>query len=424
MKSPVIFTVALLFAAVSFAAGPVVSNVQLAQGPDRKVQIAYTLTGAPGIVTYEIFTNGVSVGGFPLWRSWGDVNVKVRPGNRTIFWQPREWNDRFIVDGSVSVKVTAYALDNPPDYMAVDLGMPSNRLWYADAASVPGDVTNKLYKTEKILMRRIHAAGVVWRKDSAAGDETGHNDTEIMRPVMLTRDYYIGVFQVTCRQHALLGNPNYAGQVDYPEWPKQRVYVTMLRGAAPAYDWPTTGSEVDPNLPIGKLRTYTGIDTFDLPTDAQWDFACFGGGTHARFGVLTEADLKEYAWFSSCNYTDGRFGPYEDNPTDGGSEIYKLRFQRVGLLKPNPYGLYDMLGNGSELCNDWYGTGDDYAKFGELQIDPKGPATGTARVVHACSVNHAFASQRAGCHASGMTIGPSFETPYATYRLVCGISAE
>ena len=397
MKSLVNFTIVLLFAAVSSAAEPVVSNVQLTQGPDRKVQIAYTLTGAPGIVTYEIFTNGVSVGGFPLWRSYGDVNVKVQPGNRMIFWQPREWNDRFIVDGSVSVKVTAYALDNPPDYMAVDLGMPSNRLWYADAASVPGDVTNKLYKTEKLLMRRIHAAGVVWRKDSAAGDETGHNDTEIMRPVMLTKDYYIGVFQVTYRQHVLLVNHNFAGQVDYPEWPKQRVYVTMLRGDASTCDWPTTGSEVDSNLPIGKLRTYTGIDTFDLPTDAQWDFACLGGGTHARFGVLTDTALTEYAWFSGCNYTDGRFGAYEDNPTDGGNETYKLRFQRVGLLKPNPYGLYDMLGNGSELCNDWYGTGDDYAKFGELQIDPKGPQTGTARVVHACSVNHGFASQRAGC---------------------------
>ena len=161
--------------------------------------------------------------------------------------------------------------------------------------------------------------------------------------------------------------------------------------------------------------------TFDLPTDAQWDYACMGGGTHARFGVST-ANLAEYAWYNNSNYTDGRFGDYTENPTGGDNGT--RRFQRVGLLKPNPYGLYDMLGNGSELCLDWYAEGDDYAKLGVLQIDPVGPATGTKRVVHAASVNHEYKYQRAGCHAPDMTIATNADTPYATYRLVCGISAE
>ena len=428
MKTKNIFSVAtVMLGLASAVAAPVVSNVTLSQADSRQVTIAYHLEGGPAIVTYEIFTNGVSVGGQALWRSWGDVNVKVSSGDRTIVWQPREWNDRFVVDGSVSVKVTAWALDNPPDYMAVDLGMPSNRLWFADAASVPLGVTNILYKTDKLLMRRIHAAGIVWRKDSAQGDEAGHTNTEIMRPVMLTQDYYIGVFQVTCRQHALIGNPA-VGNVGYAEWPKQKPTVNAVRGASAAgadYDWPTKGHTVDPSSYIGKLRLYTGIDTFDLPTDAQWDFACMGGDSHTRFGVETIAELTEYAWFASSNYTDGRFGPYTDNPTGGsGSSTPTRRFQRVGLLKPNPFGLYDILGNGSELCLDWYAEGDDYAKPGVLQIDPPGPVTGTVRVVHACSVNHGFDDQRAGYHIPGMTIGVDYETSYATYRLVCGISAK
>jgi len=403
---------------LSAVAAPSVSDVTLVQGSDRRVTVSYTLAGGPAIVTFDILTNGVSVGGQAFWRSWGDVNRKVADGARTITWQPREWNDRFVVDSSVSAKVTAWALDNPPDYMAVDLGMPSNRLWYADAASVPDGVTNILYKTDKLLMRRIHAAGIVWRKDSSVGEETGHETTEILRPVMLTEDYYIGVFQVTYRQHVLFDNPN-SGNVGYPEWPQQNVNDSNTRGTT--YVWPGDGHAVDPASRIGKLRAYTGIMTFDLPTDAQWDYACMGGGTHARFGVST-ADLPEYAWYNNSNYTDGRFGPYTDNPSDGGSGT--RRFQRVGLLKPNPYGLYDILGNGSELCLDWYAEGDDYAKLGELQIDPVGPATGTARVVHAASVNHEDANQRAGKHTPGMTIGPTYKSPYATYRLVCGISAE
>ena len=420
MKTRNIFSMMSAFLCATAVAAPVVSDVTLSQADSRQVTVSYHLEGGPAIVTYEIFTNGVSVGGQALWRSWGDVNVKVPSGGRTIFWQPREWNNRFIVDGSVSVKVTAWALDNPPDYMAVDLGMPSNRVWYASADFVPDGVTNVVYKTDKLLMRRIHAAGVVWRKDSTPQEQTGHFDTEIMRPVMLTQDYYIGVFQMTCRQYELFNNPNHVANIGYAVWPKQNITYNNLRGET--YDWPTDGHDVGSATILGKLRTYTGIASFDLPTDAQWDYACMGGDLHARFGVGSEAELKEYAWFNNCNYTDGRFGPYTDNPT-GGSEGNR-RFQRVGLLKPNPYGLYDILGNGSELCLDWYAEGDDYAKPGVLQIDPPGPLTGTARVVHSCSMNHSYDNQRAGCHSSGMTINPGFSSAYATCRLVCGISAE
>lgn len=351
MKTRNVFLMMPTFLSATAFAAPVVSGVALSQADSRQVTIAYHLEGGPAIVTYEIFTNGVSVGGRALWRSWGDVNVKVPSGDRAIVWQPREWNDRFVVDGSVSAKVTAWALDNPPDYMAVDLGMPSNRLWYAAADFVPDGVTNVLYKTDKLLMRRIHAAGVVWRKDSTPQEQTGHTDTEIMHPVMLTQDYYIGVFQVTRLQYELFWNPNNVAVVNYAVWPSQSITYNKLRGAGAAgndYDWPAKGHTVGSATALGKLRAYTGVDTFDLPTDAQWDYACMGGDLHARFGVDSEDELKEYAWFNTCNYTDGRFGPYTDNPTDGGSGT--CRFQRVGLLKPNPYGLYDILGNGSELC--------------------------------------------------------------------------
>ena len=400
----------LLFAATAFAADPTVSNVQVAtQSADRKVTISYMLADAPAIVTFEVFTNGVTIGGFPLRAAWGDVNVIVQPGaSKKIVWQPREWNDRFVVDGSVSVKVTAHALDNPPDYMAVDLTMPSNRVWYANAEAVPLGVTNDLYKTEKLLMRRIHAMGVRWRKGSSQGEEVGHLGTEPTYPVVLTKDYYIGVFQVTYRQHALFANPAsvYTSAATFPQ---QKVNSDNLRGALPTYDWYAHGSVVDPSLPIGKLRTYTGIDTFDLPSDAQWEFACLGGTAHARFGV-SSGDLPKYVWYASSDYT--KYG------ATGSKAV-----QRVGLLLPNPYGLYDMLGNGSELCNDWYGEGDDYAKEGVLQIDPRGPASHASNwhVVHAASWDHAADHQRSCARHTGLTIGQETSSSYATYRLICGI---
>ena len=410
MKTIVQSTAVLLFAVTAFAADPVVSNVQVSQSADRKVTISYNLADAPAIVTFEVFTNGVTIGGFPLRAAYGDVNVKVQPGNgKKIFWQPREWNDRFVNDGSVSVKVTAHALDNPPDYMAVDLGMPSNLTWYANAEAVPFGVTNDLYKTEKLLMRRIHAAGVRWRKGSSTGQETGHLGSEVAYPVILTKDYYIGVFQVTYRQHALFSNPG-ATNTSVPLYPQQSKSWEDLRGAVPDYDWYLKGSEVDQNLPIGKLRDYTGVMTFDLPTDAQWEYACLGGTAHPRFGVM-DVDLPKYAWFSSSDYT--KYG------ATGSKGV-----QHVGLLLPNPYGLYDMLGNGSEMCNDWQVDGDGYAKEGVLQIDPIGPAMPEEQyhVLHAASWAHGADYQRS-CARSAVsgTFTHSQRHSYATYRLMCGI---
>ena len=302
MKTLFNMTTVILFAATAFAADPIVSGEPtVSQGTDRKVMISYTLADAPAIVAFEVFTNGVSIGGRPLWASWGDVNVVVQPGNRTIFWQPREWSDRFVVDGSVSVKVTAHALDNPPDYMAVDLSIPSNRVWYANAEAVPLGVTNNLYKTTKLLMRRIHAAGIRWRKGSSQGQATGHWATEIAYPVILTKDYYIGVFPVTYRQHKLFSAPG-STDILYQYYPQQNVSAADLRGALPTYDWQKNGSAVDHSLPIGKLRDFTGIETLDLPSDAQWEFACMGGTAHPRFGVAV-ADLPKYAWYSGSDYT-------------------------------------------------------------------------------------------------------------------------
>ena len=409
MKTVMNAAAVLFFTAAAYAAAPTVSDVLVeGQGADRKVEISYRLSGAPAIVVFEVFTNGVNIGGFPLWTAWGDVNVKVQPGERKIFWQPREWNGGFETNSTVSVKVTAHALDNPPDYMAIDLAIPSNRVWYVNADAVPFGVANDLYKTEKLLMRRIHAAGVRWRKGSSQGQETGHTGTEPAYPVILTKDYYIGVFQVTYRQHALFANPG-SVTTTTATFPQQRVNSGNLRGALPTYDWYAEGAAVDPALPIGKLRIHSGIDTFDLPSDAQWEFACLGGMAHPRFGV-SSADLPKYAWYVESDYTkQGATGT--------------KAVQKVGLLLPNPYGLYDMLGNGSELCNDWYVEGDSYAKEGVLQIDPRGPSSNTsnAHVVHAASWNHVADYQRSCARSSGLTIGHTDSSIYATYRLVCGI---
>ncbi len=87
-----------------------------------------------------------------------------------------------------------------------------------------------------------------------------------------------------------------------------------------------------------------------LPTEAQWEYACRAGTTGERYGKL-----EDIAW-------------YKDNSNG--------KTHPVAQKKPNAYGLYDMLGNVWEWCNDYYG---EYPK--EAVTNPTGPKSGADRVL-------------------------------------------
>ena len=88
---------------------------------DRTVTLTYELTHAPTIVTIDIQTNGVSIGGVNMTHMVGAANCLVDSvGTKTVTWRPDlAWPSNKLA--GVTAVVTAWATNAPPDYMAVDL---------------------------------------------------------------------------------------------------------------------------------------------------------------------------------------------------------------------------------------------------------------------------------------------------------------
>ena len=324
---------------------------------NRLVTIAYTLETAPAIVTVDILTNGVSIGEENFTTIYGDVNKRIEPGeNKLIFWQPdKEWPGYKFKKGEVSVVVKGWDIGRPPDYMVVDLTETNavKRFYVSEKALPDGGLENReVYLKEKLVMRRIPAAGVTWKMGSATTEGGRKTDgREEQRTVTFTNDYYMAIYTVSQGQQMTAINSNTA-------YPSHRTNDTLvvnntnynqLRGAvSDNIDWPSTGHDVKSDSIIGKWRAKTGID-LDLPTSAQWEYACrAGSGTAFGCGVdipsggaVLLAALNDYAWYG------------------GASGNAKGNVQLSGLKLPNDWGLYDMHGNIWEACLDWFSTSYD-----------------------------------------------------------------
>ena len=199
------------------------------------------------------------------------------------------------------------------------------------------------------------------------GSEVGRMENETQHEVTFTKTFYIGKYEVTQEQwDAVMGNKP-------SEEKGKNLPVTSV-------------SWKDCQEFIKKLNAKTD-GGYRLPTEAEWEYAC-------RAGTTTAYSFGDEITPKDANYVSSSTG----KPV------------AVGSYQPNAFGLYDMHGNVTEWCEDWYG---DYPAGAVM--DPKGSATGENRVRRGGSFYNGAVYARSSLRNTGL---PTKRDNYYGFRLV------
>ena len=389
----------------AFAATSIVGELRYDK-TERIVYVDYTLT-KPSIVTFDLQTNVVTAAGVTNWVSIGVENYKSVEGNlnrlidevgvlQTIRWVPFEdWPVKRVKAGTIRAVVTAWSVENPPDYCVININrndtvtpatLKDRVRYYTCEEALPGGLKeNATYWTTNMVMRRVHAAGKTFRMGSPWTECQGESNYTYRSPeeeptvVTFSKDYWMAIFPMTCKQASLaFGHPgNHSngdkGPMTGRKWSEFRIdsandgKISTLTETD--YDWPANGCShaVGSNSWFGKMKANTGLE-FDFPTEAQWEFACRAGTTTPYCGG--EKDPFDTSHLEKYNAQLDPYGWYKGNCD---------AVQPVMGKKPNAWGFYDMHGNVLEYCLDHYPVADggyNRRPIGITATDYPGPLTG------------------------------------------------
>ena len=189
-----------------------------------------------------------------------------------------------------------------------------------------------------VSFNMVKVAGGTFTMGATAEQEYFADDDETVHKVTLT-DYYIGQTEVmqALWTAVMSDNPSYYKgdnrPVEQVSWDDCQTFIEKLNSL---------------------LSNELGGKRFALPTEAQWEFAARGGNKSKGYKYAGGNNIGDVAW-------------YDDNSSMS---------HPVAQKQPNELGLYDMSGNVSEWCQDWFG-----AYSSDAQTNPQGPADKEYRVI-------------------------------------------
>ncbi len=310
--------------------------------------------------------------------------LPVSNGVHRVTWDANAEEKTFT---SQNVKVFAEIVRYIEQYMVINVSAGSGSTAVYPVTylhGVPeGGFTNATYRGDNIVLRLIQPGSFLMGSPTTEPGRTAAS--EVQHAVAITKPFYIGVFQITQNQYLKVMNANPSEVKGDGGRPVEKAkYNDQIRGTADTathrYDWPWT-NEVASTSFMGKLRAKCkewNADTqtydkdiaglFDLPTEAQWEYACRAGTTtpfNNGVACATVGDLDtQLTLLGRCK-------------SNGGSTSQHAVVGTAGA--PNAWGLYDMHGNVYEWCLDWYKA--DVQNIENPSVDPVGADSGSTRVI-------------------------------------------
>lgn len=347
----------------ALATSPTISNVTAKQRYpwNGKVDISFTVTGSmPSTMKLTMSATDRMTGSNYVASATalsGDTGTAV--GMHNVVWDLDKQG--FVFKSDDVTFTVAYQDESYHPYCIIDLS--NGTVTYRDEPPT-GGFNKDTYKTTKLVLRLIEPGTFMMRGKYQ---------------VTLTKPFFCGLFEVTYGQYDLVGGTpqsNWDGLSYRKALPVECVPYYAISGF------------------LGRLCTMTGLVDFDLPTEAQWEYAC-------RAGTTTDYNSGKDNTGSECPNMN-EVGRYWYN---GGQDYSKdcAGTATVGSYKPNAWGLYDMHGNVCEWCLDWYGS----LAGG---TDPTGPSSGTKRVCRGGGWGSSFLAD--GCTSSSRSSrDPSDDMP-------------
>lgn len=325
---------------------------------NSKIDIEYELSSKRNSDVFEVKFQGCFDNGekFDLVSLDGEgmCGVVLGTGKHVVTWDMMQ--DRPGVR-SDNFKVTIEASDiTDYDYLVLDLFTFKMKA----SKKAPKDITSNLVcRTDQLWLKRCNAGDFLMGSPETEVGSEEYRDRETQHQVKISRPFYMGIFEHTLAQCSLI----LGRDIDY------RKYMDEKRGDIPIRNSYGTKHVLTPFF--GEFRGYnqssevalcsvlqrkTGL-YFELPTEAQWEFACRAG---TKSAIYSGEELNDPEVSDNLD----ELAVYQNNST--GSYV------RVGTKKPNAWGFYDMLGNAPEvvLDVDIFRSENEYKRPDEDVTDP------------------------------------------------------
>jgi len=306
--------------------------------------------------------------------------------------------------GRAARRLMGEAVPETPAVTTVGIGTPT---------TVSPSPAVKTYRDPTTGMEFVFIKGGCYEMGDTFGD--GSSGEKPVHEVCVD-DFYLGKYEVTVGQfRAFVNATGYRAEAEKGDGAYHFTGSEAKMGAN--INWRNPGFSQTDDHPVVCVSYHDAVafvewlsrtagKTYRLPTEAEWEYAARSGGKRYKYswgngspsGNINDISLKR------------EFPKRLDSIWEGYNDGYAFTAP-VGSFPPNELGLYDMTGNVSEWCSDWFG--EKYYSEGR-RTNPQGPDSGQLRVIRGGSWDSSPWNLRASLRVRGV---PSFRGDGDGFRL-------